>query len=192
MTKSELKAAKEKYFQKSKLIREITSEKLIKETNSLLSKVLNKLGLQAKNMSFKTQDGGELVLEKESGQPAVGDAAAPDGVSTLEDGTVVTVSDGVITEVVPAGNDPEEEVEALKQKIADLEAENESLKSAKVDLDEKKAEAETLIGELKAIRDKWKPAARTNNTEKVKDADPVVVTKETIKNVLNKINGKKE
>ncbi|MFV0231809.1 hypothetical protein OBK30_01940 [Empedobacter falsenii] len=32
MTKAELKAAKEKYFQKSKLIREITSEKLIKET----------------------------------------------------------------------------------------------------------------------------------------------------------------
>lgn len=32
MTKAELKSAKEKYFQKSKLIREITSEKLIKET----------------------------------------------------------------------------------------------------------------------------------------------------------------
>lgn len=43
--------------------------------------------------------GVELVVETDADDPKVGDKATPDGEHTLEDGRVVVVTDGVITEI---------------------------------------------------------------------------------------------
>lgn len=59
-------------------------------------------------------DGNVLTVEREEGDPQVGDAASPDGTFVLEDGTTITVEDGVITAITPAA-EPEPEPEDKKK-----------------------------------------------------------------------------
>ena len=111
------------------------------------------LGAQA--LTINTADGSEIEVDRENGEPQVGDAATPDGEHTLPDGRVIVIDGGVITEIREAQAEEEEtqeeetqaeatteepqaqaaeeeaesnEVEELKQRIAELEAENEELK----------------------------------------------------------------
>ena len=102
-------------------------------------------------------DGSVLSVEREEGEPQVGDAARPDGTFVMEDGTEIVVEGGVITainvpepepaaepaaegEEAPAGDPEPDETEELRNRIAELEAENAELK----------AEIERLKGELEA------------------------------------------
>ena len=92
------------------------------------------------NMTLVTEAGVELVIERESGDPQVGDAASPDGEHTLDDGTVIVVLDGKITEIRGAGGDTEDstdEITNLKQRISDLEAENAQLKGSTLTKDQR-------------------------------------------------------
>lgn len=93
------------------------------------------------NMTLVTEAGVELVIERESGDPQVGDAASPDGEHTLDDGTVIVVLDGKITEIRGAGEAPEDdnddEITNLKQRISDLEAENAQLKGSTLTKDQR-------------------------------------------------------
>lgn len=76
-------------------------------------------------MVITTSTGDELTVEREEGEIQVGDPASPDGEFVLEDGRMVIVVDGVITEIKdPSSN--EEDTQALKDRIAELEAENAS------------------------------------------------------------------
>ena len=101
-------------------------------------------------------DGSVLSVEREEGEPQVGDAASPDGTFVMEDGTEIVVEGGVITAINapepateepaaeepagdPAPEDPDE-TEQLRNRVAELEAENAELK----------AEIERLKGELEA------------------------------------------
>lgn len=54
-------------------------------------------------------DGNVLTVDREEGDPQVGDAASPDGSFVLEDGSTITVEGGVITAITPAAEpeDPE-------------------------------------------------------------------------------------
>lgn len=58
--------------------------------------------------TYKLADGTEVLIDKleVGGKVLIGDQAAPDGVHNLEDGTAVTVAEGVITEVKKAETDP--------------------------------------------------------------------------------------
>lgn len=84
-----------------------------------------------------TKSGEVLTINKEEGDPEVGDSASPDGEHLMPDGTTIVVVDGVITEIEPAEEVTEEEnteeevvepnpaEEALAQanaRIAELEA----------------------------------------------------------------------
>lgn len=84
-----------------------------------------------------TKSGEVLTINKEEGDPEVGDSASPDGEHLMPDGTTIVVVDGVITEIKPAEEVTEEEnteeevvepnpaEEALAQanaRIAELEA----------------------------------------------------------------------
>lgn len=80
-----------------------------------------------------TESGDVLTINKEEGDPEVGDSASPDGDHLMPDGTTIVVVDGVITEIKPAEEEVEEEVveepnpaeEQLAQaqtRIAELEA----------------------------------------------------------------------
>ena len=54
-------------------------------------------------------DGNVLSVDREEGDPQVGDAASPDGSFVLEGGSTITVEGGVITSITPAAEpeDPE-------------------------------------------------------------------------------------
>lgn len=62
-------------------------------------------------------DGNVLTVEREEGDPQVGDAASPDGTFVMEDGTTITVEGGVITAITPAA-DPETDEKKKKTKCA--------------------------------------------------------------------------
>jgi len=124
---------------------------------SLLDRMLAKLGfktldeaasLDIKALELSTADGQTLTIEREEGQPQVGDAANPDGEWLMPDGTTIVVENGVITDIkpkedAPEGNadddkkgeeptteedDKDEEMERLRERIAELEKENEELR----------------------------------------------------------------
>lgn len=124
---------------------------------SLLDRMLAKLGfktldeaasLEIKALELSTADGQTLTIEREEGQPQVGDAASPDGEWLMPDETTIVVENGVITDIkpkedAPEGNadddkkgeeptteedDKDEEMEHLRERIAELEKENEELR----------------------------------------------------------------
>lgn len=73
---------------------------------SIKEKIFNALA-KVFGMSLETADGKTLELEKESGEPVVGDkVTSEDGEYLMPDGTTIVVEEAVITEIRPA----EEEV----------------------------------------------------------------------------------
>lgn len=100
---------------------------------SLLDRLLKKCGyakiedVPTVGLVITTSTGDELNVEREEGEIQVGDPASPDGEHVLEDGRTVVVQDGVITEIKEPGSE-DEDVDALKARIDELEAENKELK----------------------------------------------------------------
>lgn len=95
-------------------------------------------------LRLTTTGGTELVVETDADDPKVGDNATPDGEHTLEDGRVVIVVDGVITEIKekeePEEEITEEEVRAMVATIEALTAEVNELRRA-----QKTAEEQTIL-----------------------------------------------
>ena len=103
-------------------------EKKTEVKASLLDKILAKLGVktleeaeqavaepQAKSepkaMELNTADGQTLTVEREEGDPQVGDKASPDGTFEMPDGKTIVVENGVITDIQTA-DDPDTDNEA--------------------------------------------------------------------------------
>lgn len=98
-------------------------------------------------MTLNTEDGSTIEIEREEGEPSVGDAVlsdTPDGEYKMADGTTIVITDDIITEIRPKEEQTEEE-EATKEQMEEalakageridaLTAENESLKSQIEDL----------------------------------------------------------
>lgn len=128
------------------------SKKMAKEKDekvevkaSLLDRALAKLGLKnidelAKGMDLSTSDGQTLTVEREEGEPQVGDKASPDGEFVMPDGKTIVVKDGVITDIKTDSNGSEGDGEG--DRIAELEAEVEELKKKIEELEQAKATAE--------------------------------------------------
>ena len=91
-------------------------EKKTEVKASLLNKILAKIGVktleeaeaavqvpQAKTepvaMELNTADGQTLTVEREEGEPQVGDKASPDGTFEMPDGKTIVVEEGVITDI---------------------------------------------------------------------------------------------
>lgn len=95
---------------------------------------------EAVAMTLNKEDGSTIEVEREEGDPQVGDAASPDGEHLMSDGTTIVIADGVITEIRPAEEEEETEEEAMTSEemqatiasmtetINELTAENEELK----------------------------------------------------------------
>ena len=94
-------------------------EKKTEVKASLLDKILAKLGVKSleeaeqavaepqakvepKAMGLNTADGQTLTVEREEGDPQVGDQASPDGTFEMPDGKTIVVEDGVITDIKTA------------------------------------------------------------------------------------------
>lgn len=134
------------------------SMSIIDKLKKAFAKALDEVELEG--MELNTADGDVLRVEREDGEPQVGDKATPDGEFLMPDGTTIVVVEGVITEIRPEetpaegveGNDKkgeddttelddrDEEEERLRERIAELEKENEELRQQ---LEEKEKNAKT-------------------------------------------------
>lgn len=90
-------------------------------------------------MTLNTEDGSTIEVEREEGDPQVGDAAKPDGEHLMSDGTTIVIADGVITEIRPAEAAEEAEEEAMseaemQETIAQMTSEIEALTAENDDL----------------------------------------------------------
>ncbi|MEG0215449.1 MAG: ATP-dependent Clp protease proteolytic subunit, partial [Hungatella sp.] len=100
-----------------------------------LDKVLAKAGyakiedVPVVDMELSTADGETLTVEREEGEPQVGDVASPDGEFVMPDGSTIIVAEGVITEIKPAEEETESEVSQLQARIDELEIELEATKA---------------------------------------------------------------
>lgn len=84
----------------------------------------------AVNLDLSTADGSTLTVEREEGEPQVGDSASPDGEHLMPDGNTIVVAGGVITEIRdPEEENGNEELDAANTRIAELEGELTSLRA---------------------------------------------------------------
>lgn len=82
-------------------------------------------------------DGTEFTVEREDGDPQVGDKAYPNGTYVLEDGTTIVIADEIIESITPAGegdgdgdgngDGDGEDAEGLKAKVDELTQQVEDL-----------------------------------------------------------------
>lgn len=159
-------------------------------------------------MTLNTEDGSTIEVEREEGDPQVGDAAKPDGEHLMSDGTTIVIADGVITEIRPAEAAEEAEEEAMseaemQETIAKMTSEIEALTAENDDLkkqlnaskaNEKTAEDSKVLqlvanaGGLKwleSLQSKHKPAEREVKTAKKETtsiSERLAAKKEEIKN----------
>lgn len=72
---------------------------------SLLDRILAKCGYSKledvvmRDQVITSADGREFTVEREDGDPQIGDTAYPDGTYTLDDGTVIVIEDNLITTI---------------------------------------------------------------------------------------------
>lgn len=89
---------------------------------SVLDRILAKCGLsRLEDVSMRDQvctdkEGKEFTVEREDGDPQVGDTAYPDGTYTMDNGDVITIEDNLITSITPGeqpaeGGEPEPSTE---------------------------------------------------------------------------------
>lgn len=134
------------------------TEEKVEVKQSWLDKVLAKFGKKSIEevtfgMDLNTADGQTLTVERDEGEPQVGDSASPDGEFSMPDGKTIVVKDGVITEIKPAeqgsegdgtgGDDTEPSVEELQKQVEDLTAENDKLKEENAELQQKLEDAQS-------------------------------------------------
>lgn len=161
-------------------------------------------------MTLNTEDGSTIKIEREEGEPQVGDKAVntEDGEYKMADGTTIVIADGVITEIKPAETEEdetmtEEEVAStiaeMTEAIEKLTAENEDLKkqlnaskaNEKTAEDSKVLQLVANAGGLKwleSLKSNHKPASRevkTARKEMTSLDERLAKKKETLKSKNN-------
>ena len=137
---------------------------------TVLDRMLAKLGLKsieevAVNQVITDVTGAEITVDTDT-EPAVGDAASPDGEFTLEDGSVMTIKEGVITSIDKKPEEEEEEddddnedngddkekdemIDSLQSQVDNLTASNQSLTTENETL---KASNKDIYSEVETLR----------------------------------------
>lgn len=95
-------------------------------------------------MELSTATGGTLTIEREEGEPQVGDKASPDGTHKMPDGKTIVVEDGIITEI-EVDEEPTDDNE-----VEELRKENEELRKQ---LEEANARASEAEANAKSVDD---------------------------------------
>lgn len=117
------------------------------------------------DLELTTATGATLTVEREEGEPQVGDAARPDGQHIMPDGRTIEVEDGYIVEISMPEETPAEEYledaveepetpaeeEYTKERFAELEAELVEKDKLLAEKDAIIAEREARIAELEAL-----------------------------------------
>jgi len=171
----------------------------IKIENRIVKKLLSMAGIakiedvQILDQKITAADGTEFTVEREDGDPQVGDKAYPNGTYVLEDGTTIVVADEVIESITPAdngegeggdgngegdgSNDLKAQVDNLTQQVADLTEQVNTLTSEKDALATDKANLESKVTDLEAKVAALEPEAKTDEEKAILD-------------VVNKAGGK--
>lgn len=213
-------------------------EKKTEVKASLLDKILAKLGVktleeaeeavkepQAKTepvaMELNTSDGQTLTVEREEGEPQVGDKASPDGTFEMPDGKTIVVEEGVITDIQTAdgGDDDtddggdggegsastdddtvaqlQSQVSALQKQLTKVKAQLASAQKMAKSKDELRIlNAVKMAGGEKVlanISSHYQPPKRQPSGKGAgNNVDPVAEGKDAIKAKLEKLHGKKK
>jgi len=90
---------------------------------------------EKKMLDLTTAAGETVSVQRDSGDPQVGDSASPDGSFVMPDGSTIVILNGAITDITPAPAQPaNNELELLKAENAklkqDLQAANANSKTA--------------------------------------------------------------
>lgn len=171
----------------------------IKIENRIVKKLLSMAGIakiedvQILDQKITAADGTEFTVEREDGDPQVGDKAYPNGTYVLEDGTTIVVADEVVESITPAdngngeggdgngegdgSNDLKAQVDNLTQQVADLTEQVNTLTSEKEALATDKANLESKVTDLEAKVAALEPEAKTDEEKAILD-------------VVNKAGGK--
>lgn len=126
---------------------------------SLLDRALAKLGLKnieelAKGLDLSTSDGQTLTVEREDGEPQIGDKASPDGTFEMPDGKTIVVKDGVITDIKTSssGGDKGGEGSDLEKRVAELENEVKELQEKLESSENARKQAEAMAKTQEDLR----------------------------------------
>ena len=126
---------------------------------SLLDRALAKLGLKnieelAKGLDLSTSDGQTLTVEREDGEPHIGDKASPDGTFEMPDGKTIVVNDGVITDIKTSSNGGDEGGEGsdLEKRVAELENEVKELQEKLESSENARKQAEAMAKTQEDLR----------------------------------------
>ena len=212
-------------------------EKKTEVKASLLDKILAKLGVKTleeaeqavaepqakeepKAMELNTADGQTLTVEREEGDPQVGDKASPDGTFEMPDGKTIVVENGVITDIQTADNTDndneggeggsasitdndtlaklQKQVAALKQQLSDTKAQLAGAqKLAKSKEDMRILNAVKMAGGAEKVlagySSHYQPAQRQPSGKGAGDnVNAVEEGKNAIKERLAKLHGKRK
>ena len=126
---------------------------------SLLDRALAKLGLKnieelAKGLDLSTSDGQTLTVEREEGEPQIGDKASPDGTFEMPDGKTIVVKDGAITDIrtSSSGGDKGGEGSELEKRVAELENEVKELQEKLESSENARKQAEAMAKTQEDLR----------------------------------------
>jgi len=112
-----------------------------------------KNALDIKAMVLETADGKQLELEKESGEPIVGDVVlSEDGEYLMPDGSTIVVEESVITEIRPAEEEEEETDAERGEETEERLEEDEQLSEKDAEIDRLKAEIAEKDAEIDRLR----------------------------------------
>lgn len=156
---------------KSSKSTKMAKEKITIESN-LLKRLLSIAGfakiedVKVVDQKITAADGTEFTVEREDGDPQVGDKAYPNGTYVLDDGTTIVVTDEVIESITPAddgnGDGGDDDANALKEQVNQLTAKVDDLTKQVEDLT---SENETL----KAENESLKAEAKTDDEKDILD-----------------------
>ena len=134
-----------------------------------------KAGGASARLVLETTDGQTLTVEREEGEPRVGDAATPDGTFPVTGTVTIVVEGGVITEIIDTANPGlpgEEDLNVLLNRVEELEAEVVRLRNlARTPEDVATLNAVRVCGGIRNLVSKagrsssYAPAARENKRE---------------------------
>lgn len=169
---------------------EVKDEK-VEVKASIWKRIMAKLGIESvedlekddvKGMDLSTADGGTLTVEREEGNPQVGDKASPDGEHEMPDGSTIVVKDGVISEIKPKDGEEKKDdddekdakIQSLEDEVADLKGKLQKAEAnAKTVDDLRILNAVKIAGGEKALAklsSSYKPAGRKVEGHKASDA----------------------
>ena len=164
--------------------------KIVDKKMNIKKKIVDALAkaLGVYGMTLETADGKVLELEKESGEPVVGDAVvSEDGEYLMPDGSTIVVEESAIVEIRPASDEADDNPDDGRGEETDPDLEeDEALSEKDAEIDRLKAEIAEKDAEIDRLRQELEDAkanAKSDNEKNILNMVAVAGGMEWLKNV---------